>query len=271
MLDSQRPIGVFDSGLGGLSVLKELILAMPHEDFIYLGDIARLPYGTKSQDVVSKYSLLCGNFLKSQGVKALVVACNTATAMALPKLQSELGLPVLGVIEPGVQSAMRLCPDKPILVLATEGTVKSESYLKEFKRQGFTAKVEQVACPLLVPLAEEGWFDHPITQEILKTYLKEISVKDFGAVLLGCTHYPLLEPSFRKVLGEEFPIAQGAKILATELRDLLHEKNLNKPQASQSGTFTFFTTDKIKTSLPILQALFPQRGSFVCHLASLPV
>lgn len=271
MTDSQRPIGVFDSGLGGLSVLKELVVTMPQEDFIYLGDIARLPYGTKSQEIVSKYSLLCGNFLRSQGVKALVVACNTATAMALPQLQSELQIPILGVIEPGVQSAMRLCHEKPVLVLATEGTVKSEAYLKEFKRQGFKERVEQLACPLLVPLAEEGWFDHPLTQEILRTYLKQINLNEFGTVLLGCTHYPLLEPSFRKVLGENFPIAQGAKILAEELQSLLAEKNLTKPSTSVKRQVTFFTTDKIETSLPILQALFPQTSSFVCHLASLPV
>jgi glutamate racemase len=269
MVSSQSPIGVFDSGLGGLSVLKELALAMPEENFIYLGDIARLPYGTKSQSVVSKYSLSCANFLIEQGVKALVVACNTATAMALPKLKETLPIPVLGVIEPGVKAALAQTT-KSVLVLATEGTVKSEAYLKEFQSQGFQGRVDQLACPLLVPLAEEGWFEHPITEAILKTYFSNVSLDQYETILLGCTHYPLLEKSIRKVIGNKIQIAQGAKILVQELDALLsQEKLLQSP--SHSGTITFHSTDQIKTSLPILQALFPAHSSFVCHLATLPV
>lgn len=269
MESSLGAIGVFDSGLGGLSVLKELALSMPSEDFLYLGDIARLPYGTKSQQVVSKYSLSCANFLYEKGIKALVVACNTATAMALPTLQETLSIPVLGVIEPGVKAALNQS-SKSVLVLATEGTVKSEAYLKEFKAQNFQGKVEQLACPLLVPLAEEGWFDHPITEQVLKTYFSPLSLKDYDTILLGCTHYPLLERSIRKVIGDKIQIAQGAKILSQELGALLSEKNLLQKRTS-SGKITFYSTDQIKTSLPILSALFPDQSGFICHLASLPV
>ncbi|NBT59397.1 glutamate racemase, partial [bacterium] len=178
MFSPQSPIGVFDSGLGGLSVLKELALAMPHEEFVYLGDIARLPYGTKSRSVVSKYSISCANFLVRQGVKALVVACNTASALALDSLQKTLQIPVIGVIEPGVKAAIRLSKESQqerVLVLATEGTVKSEAYLREFKNQGFQGKVEQLPCPLLVPLAEEGWFDHSVTREVIQLYLSSLN------------------------------------------------------------------------------------------------
>lgn len=261
MLKKSSPIGVFDSGLGGLSILQELALAMPEEDFIYLGDIARLPYGTKSQQVVAKYSNTCANFLFEQGIKALVVACNTATAMALPQLQNEFDIPVLGVIEPGVRACLNLSSDKPVLVLATEGTVKSEAYLMEFRRQGFNNKVEQLHCPLLVPLAEEGWFDHPITAQVIQNYLSSLPLNDFGLILLGCTHYPLLKESFKKVLGSDFPIVHGAAVLAQQLKELLASKNLLQ-ENTHKRKMTFFSTDQIKASFPILNALFKDPVSF---------
>ncbi len=265
------PIGVFDSGLGGLSVLKELTRAMPEEDFIYLGDIARLPYGTKSKEVVTKYSISCANFLVSQKVKALVVACNTASALALESLKSHLSIPVVGVIEPGVKAAMASSSDseKPVLVLATEGTVRSEAYLKEFQRLGYVGTVKQLACPLLVPLAEEGWFHHPLTQAIIETYLFSES-NPFGGsfrgtLLLGCTHYPLLESSFEKVLGDKVSIIHGAKILAEELKVQLIKnelKSIQEQPQNRLGTIQFFSTDQIRASLPILKALFQTQVSF---------
>lgn len=264
MASSQSPIGVFDSGLGGLSVLKELASAMPAENFIYLGDIARLPYGTKSRSVVSKYSISCSNFLVSQGIKALVVACNTASALALPELQKNLGIPVMGVIEPGVKAALRLSQEtqeRKILVLATEGTVKSEAYLKEFRTQGFQDEIRQLSCPLLVPLAEEGWFDHPITEKVIQTYLNGLYDTHEGIFLLGCTHYPLLQQSFMKVLGKRALITHGAHVLSQELKDLLSQKQLlNASEAP--GTLTFYSTDQIRSSLPILNVLFDEEISF---------
>lgn len=264
MASSQSPIGVFDSGLGGLSVLKELALAMPDENFIYLGDVARLPYGTKSQSVVSKYSLSCANFLVNAGVKALVVACNTASALALTRLRQNFEIPVMGVIEPGVKAALSLSEEvqeKKIVVLATEGTVKSEAYLKEFQNRGFHAKVEQLPCPLLVPLAEEGWFDHPITEKVIETYLSSFGDYRNRVFLLGCTHYPLLQKSFKKVLGQSARITHGAQVLSQELKDLLLEKNLLN-QSKRSRNLTFYSTDQIRASLPILNALFEEDISF---------
>lgn len=269
MAHSLGPIGVFDSGLGGLSVLKELAQAMPHEDFIYLGDIARLPYGTKSREVVTKYSISCANFLVSQNVKALVVACNTASALALESLKSYLSIPVVGVIEPGVKAALAHSDRSQVLVLATEGTVRSEAYLKEFKRLAYPGSVKQLACPLLVPLAEEGWFDHPLTQAIIETYLSPSSnpfgTSFGGTLLLGCTHYPLLETSFRKVLGNHVSITHGARILSEELKTQLAKSNLisnrSLPQENPR-TIRFFSTDQIRASLPILKTLFQSEVSF---------
>lgn len=264
MFSTQSPIGVFDSGLGGLSVLKELALAMPNEDFIYLGDIARLPYGTKSRSVVSKYSISCGNFLVRQGVKALVVACNTASALALESLQESFEIPVIGVIEPGVKAAIRLSEESQenrILVLATEGTVKSEAYLKEFKKQKFQGKVDQLPCPLLVPLAEEGWFDHPVTEETIRIYLSSMGLTHQGIFLLGCTHYPLLKNSFHKVLGNQALITHGAQVLSQELKSLLSVKNLLN-DSRNSRKLIFYSTDQIRTSFPILKALFAEDISF---------
>ncbi|NBX93866.1 MAG: glutamate racemase [Proteobacteria bacterium] len=255
------PIGVFDSGLGGLTILKELATTMPWEDFVYLGDIARLPYGTKSQQVVAKYSNTCANFLCQQGIKALVVACNTATAMALPLLRQQLSIPVLGVIEPGVRACLDISEKNPILVLATEGTVKSEAYLKEFQRQGFHGKVDQLFCPLLVPLAEEGWFDHSITKDVIRNYLSSTDISQYGALLLGCTHYPLLEQSFRNVLGDAVPITHGGALLAKQLASFLGEKNLLQTQP-RPRAMTFLSTDQIKASLPILNALFTENVFF---------
>ena len=261
MFSSKSPIGVFDSGLGGLSVLKELALTMPEENFIYLGDIARLPYGTKSREAVSKYSLLCANFLIQNDIKALVVACNTASALALPELQKTLNVPVMGVIEPGVSAALLESQERPILVLATEGTVKSEAYLKEFKKQGFQGQISQLACPLLVPLAEEGWFENPITESIIRTYLKSQKSAAESTLLLGCTHYPLLEKSFRNVLGKNCFITHGAKKLSEDLKTLLAQKDLSN-QSKEKRILQFYSTDLIRTSLPILNALFKEPVSF---------
>ncbi|MBY0371310.1 glutamate racemase, partial [bacterium] len=157
---SRYPIGVFDSGLGGLTVLRALKQALPSESFLYLGDVARLPYGTKSQAVVREYVRQCVDFLVPQPVKAVVIACNTASAMALESVEAPV--PVLGVVRPGVEAGLRAAPRRAVLVLGTHATVKSEAYLRAFAEKEPGLRVEQLACPLLVPLAEEGWFDHPI-------------------------------------------------------------------------------------------------------------
>jgi glutamate racemase len=243
------PIGVFDSGLGGLTVLSALREALPGESFVYLGDVARLPYGTKSASVVNAYSQNCLRLLESYGVKLLVVACNTATALALDPLQLSTPIPVVGVIEGGVRAAVDCTRNQRILVLATDATVKNEAYLREFNRQNFQGQVTQIACPLLVPLAEEGWWEHEVTAQVIRHYLEGIS--EYDTIVLGCTHYPLLEPSFRKVLPEDISLVHGGKVVAEQVRQILSEKK----QLSSSGdsTITFLATDSVSTQLPLLK------------------
>jgi glutamate racemase len=249
------PIGVFDSGIGGLTVLAELRRRLPSEDFIYLGDVARLPYGTKSSAVVSRYAQLCLQFLLAQRVKAVVIACNTASAMALDGLRRGSPVPVLGVVAPGVSAGVAASAGRRVLVLATESTVGSQSYPREFFLQSPQLEVEQVACPLLVPLAEEGWHEHPVTESVISHYLARAR-PGFGTVVLGCTHYPLLEASFRRVLGPEVRLVHGATRLAEELARELSLAGLCRPPGLPGST-RFLATDRIATGLPIARALFP--------------
>lgn len=244
-------IGVFDSGLGGLTVLKALKEALPSESFIYLGDVARLPYGNKSIGVVSEYSRDCVRFLEQHGVKAVVVACNTATALSANTLRADFSFPIVGVIEGGVRAALRATKNSRILVLATESTVRNEAYLREFNAQGFQGVVKQIACPLLVPLAEEGWWDREITAQIISEYLQRVGGFDFDTVVLGCTHYPLLEPSFRRILTPSVALVHGGAVVAEQLKEILKEKK----QIAEHGTgsVSYFSTDSVSASLPLLK------------------
>ncbi len=248
----ELPIGVFDSGLGGLTVLKALRRRLPYENYIYLGDMARLPYGSKSQSVVKEYTRECLQFLVEQKVKAIVVACNTASAMALPELQSEFPVPLFGVIEPGVQAGLRSRknPEK-ILVLATQSTVRSEAYLKAFSSADPRVEVEQRACPLLVSLAEEGWFDHELTSAVMERYLSDVEWEQVRTVVLGCTHFPLLEKSFRRVLPVGVALVHGGPLLAEQVAQVLKEKNILG--VSGSARVRLLTTDKVGVRLPLLE------------------
>lgn len=252
---SSLPIGIFDSGLGGLTVLSELRRSLPGEDFIYLGDVARLPYGTKSQKTVSRYAGACARFLFDKPVKAVVVACNTATAMALRDLQAASPGPVLGVINPGVVASLKAAQGKRVLVLATDSTVRSEAYIREFQRLSEGTTISQLACPLLVPLAEEGWFDHNVTSEVARQYLAGIDFSEIGAVLLGCTHYPLLLSSLRQVIPDSVPITHGATVLAEQLKEQLASRGLLSGELA-GGKVTFLSTDSLSRPLPLLQKLF---------------
>jgi glutamate racemase len=258
---SERPIGVFDSGLGGLTVLRELQKELPNEDFIYLGDVARLPYGSKSQSVVRKYAGRCAEFLLDKGVKWIVIACNTATAMALEPLKLELNVGISGVIEPGVRAALSASSSKQIVVMATRSTVGSEAYLKEFSKQSAGARVEQVACPLLVPLAEEGWFEQKVTEEILCRYLEEVSLPEYDVCLMGCTHYPLLEKSLRKVVPSRVHLVHSGFSVAQELKSVLSTQKLLKQERRKSG-IKFYATDEIAPKLPMVSSLFGNQSQF---------
>lgn len=248
----ELPIGVFDSGLGGLTVLRSLREKLPSENFVYLGDVARLPYGTKSQGVIREYARQCIGFLLEQKVKAVVIACNTASAMALDVLQSEVDVPLFGVVHSGVKAGLAVATNKrALLVLGTESTVRSEAYLKAFAAQDPQLRVQQLACPLLVPLAEEGWFDHEVTRMVIEQYLSPIELTSFDGMVLGCTHFPLLEPSFRQVLPASFSLVHGASVLAEELAVALSASEmLNRSGAV--GRIQLMTTDRISLRLPLL-------------------
>ncbi|MFZ3229536.1 MAG: glutamate racemase [Pseudobdellovibrio sp.] len=210
-----RPIGVFDSGIGGMTVLKELIRKFPNENFIYLGDTARLPYGSKSGNTVRKYSVQNMNFLISRNVKALVVACNTASTQIF-ETEFET-IPVYNVIDPGAKLASQTTENKKIAVLGTRATVKAGTYITKIKAYLPEAEIFSQACPLFVPLAEEGWHDDPITNLIAYRYLQNIKTEDVDTVVLACTHYPLLKISIARVFGNQVKLIDSGEAIAAEI------------------------------------------------------
>jgi glutamate racemase len=249
-VDSARiaPIGVFDSGVGGLTVLRALRDRLPHEDFVYLGDTARLPYGTKSAGSIRQYSLQAARLLHERGVKCLVVACNTASAVALDALAQEFApVPVLGVLEPGAAAACRATRTGRIAVLATESTVRGGAYQAAIARQLPEATVTARACPLFVALAEEGWTDGPVVTGAIHRYLDDIFLAGPGAahpdtLVLGCTHFPVLAPALRAVLGNDVAIVDSAATTATALAVVLEQRGLLRPAAGE-GAVTLLATD----------------------------
>lgn len=214
-MPTNLPIGIFDSGVGGLTVMAAVRHALPQEAIVYLGDTARVPYGTRSADVVQRYALNCARFLANQGAKLLIVACNTATAHALPHLQASLPMPVLGVIQPGAAMAAAATRNQHIGVIGTEGTVASGAYQRALQRVAPHAKVEAVPCPLFVPLAEEGLTDHPATELLARDYLVPLVQHGIDTLVLGCTHYPILRPLLQRVAGPTVTIIDSATAVAS--------------------------------------------------------
>ena len=234
------PIGVFDSGVGGLTVFRALERALPSRPLVYLGDTARVPYGTRTADTVVRYSLEAGRFLKDQGVEMLVVACNTASSVALPALEDELAIPVVGVIEPGARRAVELSRSANIGVIGTRATIASEAYTKAIRRRSPQAKVVAQACPLFVPLAEEGWTENDVARSIAETYLEPLSRAEVDTVVLGCTHYPLLRGVIGEALGWDVQLVDSADAVALEIcRRLEAEAGAGSP----TGEHRFFVTD----------------------------
>ena len=236
-------IGVFDSGFGGLTVLRALLPLIPGAHYRYLGDTARLPYGAKSQQTIARYALSSAAFLLEQGIDLLVVACNTATALALPELQSALPIPVVGVIQPGARAAAAT-PDPSVLVLATTATVQSAAYTRALQTLGLP--VHEKACPLLVPLVEEGWTSHPVTAEVLRIYLSEALAEApaSNTLLLGCTHYPLLKPLIEqtlRTLNHPMHLIDSAEATALAAAALIPA-----PLTTAPPTCTFFATDSVQ-------------------------
>lgn len=236
------PIGIFDSGLGGLTVLREIAQLLPHEDLIYVGDTARVPYGNKSEDTIFCYSQEICSFLQHKKVKAIVIACNTASALALPRLVPLYPIPLLGVIEPGARAAAALTQSQCIGVIGTEATIRSQSYAQALQKQIPHAVVYSQACPLFVPLVEEGWIRHEVTRQVVEIYLGTWRGQKLDTLILGCTHYPLLKPVIQEVLGNTIRLVDSAHETARALRSLLQEKGLASARV-RSGTQRFFTTD----------------------------
>ena len=239
----KKPIGIFDSGIGGLTVLKEIMNAMPEEDTIYLGDTARVPYGTKSAETVTRYSFENARFLLKFNIKLLVVACNTASAYCLPSLQRELPIPVVGVIEPGARRAVEVTKTKKIGVIGTEGTIKSGAYFDAIKTIDPSVAVFTRACPLFVPLAEEGWTNNQVARLTAQAYLQEMKKNWIDVLVLGCTHYPLLKEVIREVVGEDVALIDSGHETAAEVFRCLLEKKLMMPISSTPRFNRFFVTD----------------------------
>ena len=221
-----RPIGVFDSGLGGLTGVRELRKRLPHEEIIYFGDTARVPYGSKSKETIIRFSRQIIRFLQSKGVKAIVIACNTASALALETVQPEFDIPILGVVKAGAKEAAKVTKNGKIGVIATESTIESQLYTKEIHSHKPNAQVLGKPCPLFVPLVEEGWLHDPVTDEVAARYLKELQDKQVDTLILGCTHYPLLRSTIRKIMGDGVCLVNPAYETALELGRLLEEKGL---------------------------------------------
>jgi len=232
------PIGIFDSGVGGLTVYRALHERLPNERFIYLGDTARVPYGTKSMTTVERYAIENSLFLASRGIKMLVVACNTASALALPAIRKAVGFDVAGVIGPGGRKAVEITKDKQkarIGVIATEATVASNAYFEAIRRASETAEICQGACPLFVPLAEENWVNEPETASIAARYLAEIKTFAPDALVLGCTHYPILKDVIQQTVGANVKLVDSGEATADEVLHLLRDKGLENPNAVESS------------------------------------
>jgi len=227
MREADKPIGIFDSGIGGLTVFKEIRKALPQERLIYLGDTARFPYGTKSPATVVRYALENTAFLLKHQVKMLVVACNTASAYSLEMIQERFPLPAIGVVDPGAKAAVAVSKGR-IGIIGTEGTISSQAYPKAIRRLNPSLAVLSQSCPLLVSLVEEGWLDNEIATKVTEHYLADLRKGEIDTLVLGCTHYPLLKATFRKVVGEEVRIIDSAEATGGEVVSLLEENGLRR-------------------------------------------
>lgn len=239
---NSRPIGVFDSGIGGLTVARALFELLPNENIIYLGDTARLPYGTKSKETVIVYSVESLKFLLSKRVKMVVVACNTASSVAVPFLKKISKVPVVGVLEPGARGAVEKTKNKNVGVIGTMGTIKSKSYIKQIKKIDNSVNVYSQPCSLFVQLAEDGWTDNKIAYLTAKEYLSYFNDKNIDTLILGCTHYPILRNTIQKVVGKKVHLVDSGEETAKEVKRILETKGLLSKR-KKKGWHKFFVTD----------------------------
>jgi len=253
--ESQRAIGIFDSGLGGLTVARAVRRALPNEDLIYLGDTARVPYGNKGAETVTRFTRECLDWLHAKGVKMMIVGCNTASSLALPELVNEVEEPTLGVVEAGVKGALRVLGKGPVGVIGTRATVESEVYRYRLKQLRPDIEVLQQACPLFVPLVEEGWFDHPVTRTVIQEYLGPMRARGVEAIILGCTHYPLLKGALADFFNKRTVLVDSADETAKEVKRLLELRQLLADRQGE-GHCTFHSTDQPKRLVELGSRVF---------------
>lgn len=238
------PIGVFDSGVGGLTVAREIMRHLPNENIVYFGDTARVPYGSKSKDNIIRFSRQIIRFLETKEVKAIVIACNTASALALEVVREEVEIPIIGVVEPGARAALEATKTKKIGVIGTEATIRSAMYEKIIQGIDPEVTVMGKACPLFVPLVEEGFAKHTVTEEIIDFYLASFLKTDIDALILGCTHYPLLRSRIRAYVGERITLVNPAYETAMDLRNLLQIHDMENTDTNQEhGMYSFYVSD----------------------------
>jgi len=253
-MEKEKPIGVFDSGIGGLTVVKRLLSVLPKESIIYFGDTARVPYGSKSNETVIEYSIQNTKFLLQKGVKAVVVACNTASSIAIDELRKNFDVPIIGMITPGAQMAVEETRNKKIGVIGTRATIFNKAYSNAISKLDSKIEVFEKACPLFVPLAEEGWTHHKATYEIAEEYLKELREKDIDTLVLGCTHYPLLADVIQEVIGKNVRLIDSgiasSEVVRNELQRIGLETNSAVP-----GNASFYVSD-IPTTFKQVAELF---------------
>ena len=241
-MEKEKPIGVFDSGIGGLTVVKRIASALPQENIVYFGDTARVPYGSKSNDTVIEYSLQDAKFLLNKNVKAIVVACNTASSIALNELKKNLSIPIIGMIEPGSELAVKETRNGRIGVIGTRATINNKAYSKRIKSINPSIEVFEKACPLFVPLAEEGWIKHKATYEIAEEYLKELRELNIDTLVLGCTHYPILVDAIQEVIGKNVILIDSGIASAQVVKSELSRTDLHT-NSFTVGNQEFYVSD----------------------------
>ena len=252
----KRPIGVFDSGVGGLTVAREIMRQLPDENIVYFGDTARLPYGSKSKDNIIRFSRQIIRFLLTRNVKAIVIACNTASAQALDVVKEEFDLPIIGTITAGARAAVQETRSRKIGVIGTEGTIRSQTYTEVIRELEPEAEVMGKACPLFVPLVEEGFAKHHIADEVIDIYLREMKESDIDTMILGCTHYPLLRSRIMAYLGDKVSIVNPAYETAMDLKRILEEKGLNNDRDSLTK-YEFYVSDAAEKLKQFANSILP--------------
>lgn len=237
----ERPIGVFDSGIGGLTVVKEIMRILPQENIIYFGDTARVPYGNKSPETITKFAMQNARFLISKGVKAIVIACNTASAFSIREIQENFNIPVLGVINAGATAAVNSTSNGKIGIIGTEGTIGSRAYEKVMKRLNSDVEIYGYPCPLFVPIVEEGWADTKVSHLIAEEYLKGFKEAEIDTLVMGCTHYPLLKNVVASIMGSNVTLINPAKETAIELKEILQLNHIGNNNGS--AVYEYYVSD----------------------------